>query len=449
MSEPSSPLSAYMNTARLHLRLPLFRNAYALIAAAFSSSALGMLYWVVAARLYTTEAVGINLAVISTMNFLAAVSRLSMESVLIRFLPRSGEHAGRLIGAAYFIGATLAGVAGILFLSGLRTWAPGLSILRTTAGLSVAFVVATVCAGIFTQQDGALAGLREARWVPVENTFFAMAKLALIVLLARPMPETGIFVSWAISLALTIVPVNWLLFRRLVPKHVETNRDLQSWISRGAVARYAGGLYFSELTGQATVRLLPLIVLHLAGAEAAAFFSLPWMIAQSLNLITDGMMSSLTVEASRTPERLAHFARKVLRGTFRLVIPAVAVVLLAAPWLLLVLGRAYATESTLLLRLLALTSLPYAVNGLYLAYARVRHLIRNISLINAVMSVAILGLSAVFLRRWGVASVGFALLASNVTLACVLLATALRPILWPRQRPETHAIETEEESRPA
>ena len=49
------------------MRAPLTRNGYSLVASAGVTSALGLVYWVVAARLYTPAEVGVNAALLSTM----------------------------------------------------------------------------------------------------------------------------------------------------------------------------------------------------------------------------------------------------------------------------------------------------------------------------------------------------------------------------------------------
>ena len=77
-----------------HARMPLYRNAYALILSDTSNSALGIVYWTLAARVYTTEQVGLNSAAISTMVFLAGIAQLSARTsiplarALAPFIPR-------------------------------------------------------------------------------------------------------------------------------------------------------------------------------------------------------------------------------------------------------------------------------------------------------------------------------------------------------------------------
>ena len=54
---------------RNHLQSPLLRNGYALVFNSVATSALGMLYWMLAANFYSAEVVGINAALINAMIF--------------------------------------------------------------------------------------------------------------------------------------------------------------------------------------------------------------------------------------------------------------------------------------------------------------------------------------------------------------------------------------------
>ncbi|UCF98299.1 MAG: oligosaccharide flippase family protein, partial [Spirochaetaceae bacterium] len=102
-----------------HLRIPLYRNGYALVLSSALTSALGLLYWVVAARNYTTEAVGLNSAVLSAMVFLANLSALNLNNALNRFIPTSGRAASRLVRSSYLISVGTALIASLIFISGL------------------------------------------------------------------------------------------------------------------------------------------------------------------------------------------------------------------------------------------------------------------------------------------------------------------------------------------
>ena len=82
-----------------HLRMPLYRNAYALLLSGVISSGLGMVYWVLAAQSYSAAVVGLTSAAVSAMMLLSGLAQMSMNSALLRFIPRAGVAAHRLISA--------------------------------------------------------------------------------------------------------------------------------------------------------------------------------------------------------------------------------------------------------------------------------------------------------------------------------------------------------------
>ncbi len=175
-----------------HFTVPLYRNGYALILSSTMTSALGLLYWVLAARFYTTDVVGVNSAILSAMMFLSLVAQMSMGGMLIRFVPAVGGAAGRLIGLAYIASVAAAVAVSALFLLGINIWAPSLNFLIQDPVLLVGFVVGTAMWGIFALQDSALTALRQAVWVPVENTIFGVLKILLLIGAASWLTQYGI-----------------------------------------------------------------------------------------------------------------------------------------------------------------------------------------------------------------------------------------------------------------
>ena len=98
-----------------HLRTPLFRNGYALVFSSAATSALGLAYWILAARYYSAEAVGLNAAALSAMMFLASLSQLNLMNALNRFVPTAGPTTARLVGSAYAISAGAAVITSLIF----------------------------------------------------------------------------------------------------------------------------------------------------------------------------------------------------------------------------------------------------------------------------------------------------------------------------------------------
>jgi O-antigen/teichoic acid export membrane protein len=412
-----------------HLRLPLFRNGYALIIGSAATSGLGLVYWVLAARFYSAEMVGLSSAALSAMLLLSGISQLGLNSALVRFVPLAGRSTSRLILYSYLVSAVAAAITSIIFLLGLNVWAPALSFIGASRDWQVLFVLATIVWGIFALQDSALTGLRQAIWIPLENTTFAMIKIVLLIVLAGSFQAVGIFASWNIPVLLSLIPINLLIFKWLIPNHIRETHERAAPITPGLITRFVGGNYLGSLFFLASTALLPLMVTNLVGARANAYFYPPWMIVTALQLVAVNLSTSLTVEATLDRAQLSAYGRRVLVQTARLVVPLVIIVFVGAPLILQVFGSAYALEGTALLRWLALGTLPNILIVLFISLARVQNRPGSIMLVQGTLSLLILSLSHFLLPTLGITGVGIAWFTSQTIVAMFLLLTLLRPML--------------------
>jgi O-antigen/teichoic acid export membrane protein len=423
-----------------HLRHPLFQNGYALIASSGTSAALGFLFWILAARFYTTQIVGLNSALISAMLFLSGVSQLSLNSVLIRFVPQAGTATRRLVIYSYLACTVVAAVIGLFFTLRLTVWEPALAQINPGASWQLFFILATMLWCIFTLQDSVLAGLRQALWVPLENTVFAVVKLVLVIGLAGSMQSSGIFLAWNIAVLVVLLPVNWLIFKRLIPRHVRNTEGRTVRLSPRVIGKFAGGNYLGNLFFLASTALLPVMVTALAGPRANAYFYPPWMIVTSLQLIALNMAISFTVEATLDQTQLNHYGWRILVQTARLVVPLVIIIFVCAPLILQLFGSAYAEEGTALLRWLLLGALPNIVTAWFIGMSRVRNHPRSIVLVQGSFSVLMLSLSFLLLTRMGITGIGLAWFISQTVIAAALLPSLLNTIRHARRH--AHQLHT-------
>jgi LysM repeat protein len=285
-----------------------------------------------------------------------------------------------------------------------------------------------------------LAGVKQAVWVPIENIAFALGKLALLLVFAWSAARYGIFASWTIPGAAVLLPISYLIFRRLLPRHAQTSAAQAEQLVPHQIAGYAASNYLGSMLSLAVTTLLPLLVLHQLGPRANAYFAQPWLIGSTLQLIAGNMAVSLTVEAATDRERLEVHTRRALIHTARLLVPAVTLVLIGAPYLLRLFGRDYAAEGAGLLRLLALGTLPNLVNMLYLSVARVRNRVVVIVVVQAALCALTLGLSYPLLHMYGVTGVGIAWLTSQTLVALGIALTRLRPRTQQEPNMETTMI---------
>jgi O-antigen/teichoic acid export membrane protein len=407
---------------------PLFRSAYALVVSTGVTSALGLAYWVAAARAYPERALGEASAVISAMLMLSNFAQLNLFYGLVRFVPGAGRRAGVLIARSYAASAAAALVLGTAFALVAPHVSEALASLHG-AVYAVGFVAAVVLWGVFALQDGVLTALRRATWVPIENALFGAVKLGLLLAFASLLPNGGIFASWSIPVLLAVVPVNVLIFRVLLSGRRTAAADGAEPPITGVV-RFVAVDYAGALLLQTYTTALPLLIVALLGAEANAAFYVAYVIVAALDLVATNVATSMVAEASRDPSRLAEYARRVLLRSAALVAPAVAVLFVAAPLVAGIFGAAYADDSASVLRVLALGSLPRLVNTVYMNVMRVERHVGRVVGVQAATSVIAVSVTVALAPRMGVEGVAVAWTAAHTAVALARvpwLVRVLRP----------------------
>ncbi|MPY48249.1 lipopolysaccharide biosynthesis protein [Streptomyces acidicola] len=400
----------------------LFRNAYALMLNTGISAVLGLGFWLAAARYYSESSVGQGSAAIAAMKFLAGLAALTLTGALARFIPIAGQGTGRLIFRTYAGSSVAVALAAMMFLLTLDMWGPSYRFLHGPLN-GLGFVLAVVAWSLLTLQDGVLTGLRSAVWVPVGNTVFSAVKLVLLVVFAAAIPATGVFVSWVAAIAVSVLPLGWLVFRRLVPRHVKATEDRARPPSLKEIGRFLAGDYTGSLFSLAVVYLVPVIIAAQVSSADNAYFYITTTIGGTVNLLAINMGASLTVEGSHDPGRLAANTRAALKRMARIMLPVCGVLFVGAPWILGVFGAGYAEAATPLLRWFAVGALLRVVMETYFAVLRAQSRTAGLAWLQGLLCVLVLGLTLLLLPRMGLVGAGVAEISS---LAVIVLIAAPR-----------------------
>jgi O-antigen/teichoic acid export membrane protein len=429
-----SGLQARLTEAvRSHLADPLFQNAYALMINTATTGLLGLLFWLLVARLYPAVVVGRASAGYVAMNLLAGVTALNLTGALTRFIPQAGRTTRSLVVRAYAVSCGTSVVLAIVFWLVVAQRGASYSELHgPLAGLI--FTGCVVAWSVFTLQDGVLTGLRSAIWVAVENGVFGIVKIILLVALAAALPQLGVVTAWMVPVIVAVPLVNMLIFGRLVPRHVELTSGRAPPTTR-QIGRFLAGDYTGALCLLAIGNLIPVIVAAGIVPRTYAYFYMAWMIGGTLDLLAVNMATSLTVEGAFDAATLAANGRAALRRTAYILVPVAGGLALLAPWVLGLYGAGYAQGGARILELLALSALPKAATELYLGALRVQSRTSLIALIQGARMVVVLGLAIVLTRRFGVTGAGEAVLAGQTLVALAILPGLHRVLAKPRPKP--------------
>lgn len=406
----------------------LLRSAYSLLANTAVTSALGMGFWVAAARLYPSTTVGRDTVLISVMIELSTVCQLNLGNGIVRFLPDIGERSARTLGAVYGLTGGVALVVGSAFVLVAPGVSHELAYLGDEPALALGFVAALALWGLFTLQDAALMATRRAPWIPIENGLFGALKLVALPALLVAGAVNGVFLAWALPMALLLVPVNLLVFRRAIPAHVASGAR-ESSISRlgpRRVVRFLTQDYLASVFTQATLTVLPLLVITILGARESAYFAMPFTIAMAFDTFAYSACASLVVEATLEQESLRALTRVFARRVLALLMPAAALLALAAPLVMLPFGRLYAEHGAGVLRLLLCASLLRTVIALFSAVARVQGRGLRLALVELTLLVLVLGPAVPLAHSHGIEGVAAAWLAANALICLAVVPLLIR-----------------------
>jgi O-antigen/teichoic acid export membrane protein len=406
---------------------PLYKNAVYLIINSVLTGVVGLVFWILAARFYRAEDVGLASATISAMMLLALLSTLGLDYGLIRFLPDSGKDANAMVNSCLTINGLVSIIVAFIFIAGLGFWSPALLFLRHDPIYLSAFVIFTMSYTLFTLFSRVFIANRRAGFTLAQGVIFNLLRLPLVFILATFFATFGIFASWGIAAAVSVgIGIIWFLTR--VQAGYRPIPSIRIKVVNQMV-RFSFANYIAALLWFAPSLILPMVVVNLVSAEANAYFYIAWAVTNVLSTIPVGTSLSLFAEGSHQEERLARDTIKSLKFTFSLVIPALLIIFLVGDKIMLIFGRDYSENATTLLQILILSLIPLSLNAIYFGIKRVQMKMKGVIALSAFIAVATLVLSWILLPRIGIQGAGWAWLASQgvVTLGIISSFILRRP----------------------
>jgi O-antigen/teichoic acid export membrane protein len=400
------------------LKMPLYRNAIYLMLNQVLTGAFGLVFWVVAARLYVADDVGKASAAVSAILLLTLLANLSLDYALVRFLPEATDDSIAMINTCLTVTGLASIAMAVVFLAGLQSWSPALLFLRDKPLYAAAFVIFVAMAAMFIVQDRALIGMRSAGYTLVKGTMFNVLRVGLLVPLAALFGAFGMVSAWGIASTVPLIIGAVLFLPRVRPGYRPIPKISRRVIDR--IIRYSLTNWISVLLWSAPGYILPLMVANLVGTESNAYFYVAWSIANLLFQIPIAVSFSLFAEGSIDEEQLERNTQKSLKLTFLVVIPASVLLAVSAGLVLMIYGGDYAANGANLLRVLVLSAVPMSVNCTYFVVERVRLKLRNVVVMSASIAIATLGLSWFLLPRVGIVGAGIAWLSSQTAAAVVV-----------------------------
>jgi O-antigen/teichoic acid export membrane protein len=355
------------------MRSSLLRNAVYIMLTTGVNSGLGYVFWLVVARSYAAEDVGVASALIAAMTVVSAVADLGTSTALIQRLPtrRTDADWSRTLTAS-LVTATVAGLAIALVAAAavLPALSDSLALIDDNARHILLFAGGVVIWSVSSVSDYLFVAERRTQHMFTRNLVFGAAKLAVVAALALSGDDSsiGILAAWVAGCAVSLAVVYALLLPRLERRYRPALAGVRDEV-RAMAGMYAGN-YFITLGFLLTTFVLPLIVVVRLSAEETAYFYVAWLLGGAFFTVTASVGSALFAEGTNEPGELARQTRSAVRISAALLTPLMILFLVGAEPILSVFGDEYADNGKTLLILLTAAAIPDGITGLYIARVR-------------------------------------------------------------------------------
>jgi O-antigen/teichoic acid export membrane protein len=349
----------------------IVRQFIALAIGQVAGTGLGYLFWVLSAREFKTDQVGIAAAAINTFGTIGTISLLGFGTFLIRELP--AQDAPRRL---YLVRACIACVGAAGAVISVLVWlaAPltghALRDALDDPRIVPVFLLGAVATAVALLLDQASLGLDRSRAQAVRNTIAAALRFPIVFGLML----TGVREAWVLVIAwvLPLAASDVVLFRTLpLARSARSAADHVAALVR-THAREAMRNHVLNMCIVAGPLLLPVVAALTLHARQNAEFTMAWLMATFVFLAP--YLLAISLFAATASQGLAEFtrnARRTLPAGLALSATLILAAWLLGPWALHIMGKDYAAHSARLLDVLALAGLWAVVRDHLVARARV------------------------------------------------------------------------------
>ena len=337
----------------------------------------GFLFWIVAARATSVDAMGTVAATVSAVMLVTQIGLLGVGAAMIVSIGR-GQPVSHVLdtGFTVVIGTSLLAGAGYIAVAVLGSG--HVAATQTAAPFVALFLVASVCGSVLICLDQAGIALGRPSGTVVRYLLGGAAMVGLVVVPAAvgtggKLRADVVFGAWAMG-SVVICATGVLQLRRWVGYRYRGRLHLGT--VRGQLAVGVPN-HLLTLTERLPALLVPLLVAHLVSPEATAYWYPAWMLAWVAYTVPVQVGLVQFSEGVRRPDELRTTLRSGFASGLLLGGVAAALVAILAHPLLALIGADYAGASATALRVLCLGIVPFAVWQSYNARCRAAGRVRE------------------------------------------------------------------------
>lgn len=400
------------------LSASLFKNSLYLMLTTLFGSGSGFFFWILAARFYSSDEVGLAVAIISAMSLLSLFSRFGFDIGIIRYLPNANNKS-EMINSCLTTISISSIIVSITFLIGLNIFSPKLLFLRENKLYATLFVIFTLMNCILVTQNNIFAALKCSKYSLIQ-TLIAMSRILLLPIVVI-YGLFGMYFSYGIGILAASIIGNSFISK------IHPIYKPKPWIQKNImkiIVTFSFKNYIASIFEGATNYILPLLVLHILGAEKNAYFYIAWTFSSFINMIPRATAISLFAEGSNKNNNIKKDSIASIKFIYTLLIPLIILIFIFGRYILLIFGEDYSKNAFDLLVIFALTGIPFTLNMIYVTIKRIQNDITPVIYIYLFIAVSTIFSSYLLLGHFGINGVGISYFIVN----CITGIFVMKPI---------------------
>ncbi|MCL5125777.1 MAG: hypothetical protein M1511_15005 [Deltaproteobacteria bacterium] len=402
-------------------------NASSLVATYGMTSAVGFVYWWIAARKFSPEAVGFASAAISSMQLAGTIGVMGLGTLLIGELPRQPGKEKSLISTALLLVSVAGFMVGLLFAKAAASVSVEFVALAKSLPNIVLFSLGASLTAVTIVFDQAVIGLLRGGLQLKRNAVFSVIKLIglfIVGVFLQHQHGSVILFTWVLGNLMSL-----LAFTRTTSIDRDSISEyLPQWSWVGKLGKSALEHHLLNIMLQTPGLVLPLLVASILSAKINAYFYTSWMIANFAYVWSAAFSTVLYAVGSAEPGALARKLRLTLGFSLFTGLVVCLFLFLYGGAVLSIFGEEYAEQASWSLKVFGIGVFPVLVKNHYVAICRIHKktpsAVKLVS-INSILEIILAGIGANFFGLLGL-SIGWLF---AISLEAMLMLGTVRQVL--------------------
>lgn len=338
------------------------------------TGALGLLFWMIAARRFSIPDVGIAGAAVAFQALLGGLGNLGMGTLLISKLPQTPQAHRRVLvrssllvtaTASFFLTLVVALIAANVFRTPTMLGVAGnpWGALLLATGTSLTSVAVVLDQAVLVLGTGG--SLQFQR-----NVLASVIKLIALLVLTPSLGGMAIFAAWTIGTAISLPLMVWRTRGGRILEAPD-NKTIDLRVVRGH-ARDAATNYGLNTILMVPLQMLPILVSILLSGRDNGLFTATLRISEFVFVMPYALSIGLFAVAEGNVRSVLQQMRVTLPMTLGICLVAVIMALFGAQWILAIFGSAYSEEAATVLKLMVLAAVAFAIKDHFVALRRVQ-----------------------------------------------------------------------------